>query len=279
MSVLEEYWAGALTRVNAEVHTFSRLIQHNGQMGSENESIFGRLLERLLPRRYGLGTGMVIDSFDTYSRQTDLVIYDRADLPTLFAQSTELIYAVEAVTAAIEVKTRLGHGDIASIGRNLSQLRALKPYGNECDTTKYDGGLPYCAVLAYSSRVAPTSIRERFEELSIDKWPDLMCVIDCGFLMCRNGELEGSEPGTLFAGVTLEHTRDISGNRNSGLYREATGDEDFHTVDDKHYTIEPARALLLFLQALNAALGMRKSPRVDMMGLYLRAPVTQVETV
>jgi len=275
--ILEEYWAGALARVNAEVHTFARLIQHNAQMGTENEGVFARLLERLLPRKYGIGTGMIIDSFDSYSRQTDIVIYDHSDQPTLFAQATELIYPIEAVTASVEIKTRLSHSDIADIVKKTKQLRDLRPHGGASAGDSYNGSLPYSAVLAYGARVSPATIYQKFSEYPVAQLPDLICIINSGLVMCRNGELLGAEPGTLFAGVALRHSRSHDGARVSGHYDPPRNDdESTFDIDDAEYAVESARALLLFLQALTGGLQRRRPPAADVMTLYMRKPVDEL---
>jgi hypothetical protein len=78
VSVVQEYWGGVRQRLQAEVDIFSRLIRHYGEQGRENEVALSRLLGALVPQRLGLGTGMLIDSKDNYSRQIDLIVYDRA---------------------------------------------------------------------------------------------------------------------------------------------------------------------------------------------------------
>jgi hypothetical protein len=66
-----------------------------------------RLLGALIPQRLGLGTGMLIDSTDHYSRQIDVIVYDQADEPAILAQTTQILYPIENVLACIEVKTTL----------------------------------------------------------------------------------------------------------------------------------------------------------------------------
>lgn len=102
-NVVEQYWTGVLDRLRAEVDVLGTLIDHAGERGRENEIALSRILERFLPSRYGLGTGLLVDAEGGYSRQADLVIYDK-DQPALLGQTTPLLFPVETVYACIEVK-------------------------------------------------------------------------------------------------------------------------------------------------------------------------------
>lgn len=65
MSIVETYWSGVSRRLQEEVDTFNRLIGHAGEQGRENEQSLVSLMERLLPRSLGVGTGVVIDADGT----------------------------------------------------------------------------------------------------------------------------------------------------------------------------------------------------------------------
>ena len=126
MPVVEEYWAGVVRRLQAEVDVFARLVQHHGEQGRENEAALARILEAFVPRRLGVGTGMVIDRFDRYARQADIVLFEQVDEPAVLAQTTQLIYPVESVRASIEVKTRLRSDDIRDCLRKRASLQELQ---------------------------------------------------------------------------------------------------------------------------------------------------------
>ncbi|GAB4050214.1 DUF6602 domain-containing protein [Catellatospora paridis] len=279
MPIVEQYWAGALTRVNAEVQTFTRLIQHNLQRGEENEAVFARLLERLLPRKYSIGTGMVIDSDDQYSNQIDIVVYNPTDSVSLFAQSTELLYPVECVTGVVEVKSRLSTDDLTDIRRKARRLRELKPADGSSDPLdRYEGGLPYFAVLAYESRVSEETIIERFAAAPRVEQPDLVCVISNALVACRNGELVGSQLDSFFGGVCLEHRYDKAG-RMQGQYEVAQSGDDGFDVGSVSYRVEAARALLLYLQALSGSLDKRLPPKASTLDMYLKSPVDEIQPI
>src|SRR5690606_22020378 len=94
-------------RLQAEVEGFNNIIEHQGEKGRENELSLSRMIERLAPTRYGVGTGLAFDSGGTQSRQTDVVIYDAIDEPAIFAQTNQVLFPIENVRAFVEVKTTM----------------------------------------------------------------------------------------------------------------------------------------------------------------------------
>ena len=74
MSIVEQYWGGVLQRLEAEVNVFAQLVAHEGEKGRENEAVMARILEALVPQRYGIGSGLLIDTMNNYGNQTDIVV-------------------------------------------------------------------------------------------------------------------------------------------------------------------------------------------------------------
>src|SRR5437879_9254003 len=100
MSIVEQYWTGVLRRLQAEVENFNRLIEHQGEKGRENESSLARILERLVPTRYGIGSGLLFDAGGKQSRQMDIVVHEQGDEPALLAQTNQVLFPVANVRAA-----------------------------------------------------------------------------------------------------------------------------------------------------------------------------------
>jgi hypothetical protein len=68
---------------------------------------------------------MLIDSKDNYSRQIDLIVYDRADEPAILAQTTQVLYPIENVYACIEVKTTLYARTVEGCAKNKKAVLEL----------------------------------------------------------------------------------------------------------------------------------------------------------
>ena len=73
IDMLERFFAGVLSQLQAEVDLINALVPHNATKGTLNEESLRRILTAFLPTRYAVGTGFVIDSFGKRSRQVDLV--------------------------------------------------------------------------------------------------------------------------------------------------------------------------------------------------------------
>jgi len=50
---------------------------HQGVKGEGNEHVLRELIKKFIPKRYGVGTGEVIDRNGKQSRQCDIVTYDK----------------------------------------------------------------------------------------------------------------------------------------------------------------------------------------------------------
>jgi len=151
VSIIEQYWSGVLRRLQAEVDTFNRLIAHAGTKGTENEVSLTRVLERLVPGRYGIGSGLLIDRHGNASKQMDIVVYDRANEPALMAQTNQVLFPIENVRFCIEVKTSLDKREIEDAEEKRASIRALSPI-RECYP-------PLALVAYYSTQMVQTVAR------------------------------------------------------------------------------------------------------------------------
>lgn len=75
--------------------------------GTGREEALRGFLQSNLPKRYGVGTGFVVNSGGIQSRQIDIVIYDALTCPVFAIDKTHNAFPVEGVYAAIEVKSTL----------------------------------------------------------------------------------------------------------------------------------------------------------------------------
>lgn len=126
--VLQAYYSGILKRLNSEVDILNQLIPHNLTKGIANEDSIKNIIQALLPKKYSIGTGMVIDSFGNSSRQCDIIIYDAHIYPNLFSQTANALYPVESVLACIEVKTFLDEESLNDVVKNSKSINSLKHY-------------------------------------------------------------------------------------------------------------------------------------------------------
>lgn len=270
MNLIEQYWSGVQRRLQAEVDGFNRLISHQGEKGRENELSLARLLASLAPSRYGVGSGLIFDSHGMVSSQTDIILFESVDEPAILAQTNQVLFPVENVRGAIEVKTSAGQTDMKDIGAKVASVRALKPAIGE---------LPLYAAVGYSGTLEPATLATHLRALKTaegDGRPDLFLVLDLG-LLGVSGDLARSLGWDLdkevdyLIGVAPLHATEQGCGRTIGKFQPPPEGYDktalvngsplsIHNAQGHgYYLAESSRALLLFSEALITALALADS--------------------
>ncbi|WP_327370367.1 DUF6602 domain-containing protein [Streptomyces sp. NBC_01217] len=281
--VVEEYWSGVARRLQEEVDTFNKLIGHAGEQGRENELSLVRLIENLLPSTVGVGSGMVIDSHGNYSKQMDILIYDVSSQPSIMAQTNQVIFPVECVLLAIEVKTTLTEEELRDCVAKRKSLRNLSP-GN-------DGEAPCLAVMAYhADGMAPTVTKNILSHDVTDR-PELICVVEPGIIAGSKRLVYRDDCDDFIVGVAGLHEMDRTGTRTSGNFQRPTEVEtQAHILRaGSSYPVarlglsrkdrvigEPGRALLIFCAAIMDMLTSVSNLPQSVINYYLQDPAREL---
>lgn len=267
--MLERFFSGVLSQLQAEIDTLNALVPHYGERGALNEESLRRVLTRFLPNRYAIGTGFVIDSFGSCSRQVDLLIYDDWSPPRLFNAVSQMMFPVETVFACIEVKTTAAKQHLVEIADENKVLSQLKHYVSSIQSQKVLQGEPMrialstsatrpplALLVAYrSSTDNPLTVRRWFEEFAEPQYlPDIALFLDLSMLVLRTKE------GFDFILITLRDI-DIGGAtihplfyphplatvpHNGRMYHSSR----WKSIDGGYPLLMPERALLGFLVEL-----------------------------
>ena len=233
----------------------------------------------MIPRRYGIGSGLLIDSTGNESQQTDIVVFDQAEEPALLAQTTQVLFPVENVHICIEVKTSVARKDIIDAGRKQESLMRLNPVGGRKG--------PLSAFLGYSGSIQPETLVEHINALQgdhVDNRPDIICVLELGLFAARESLLSWKRSETAangyIVGLTCLHEREETV-RVPGRFRQPPEE---HTDGDyfeggsvypivkaagTYWIAEPSRALLLFCETLINALSTRERRDLPAMSSYI----------
>ena len=102
------------------------LMPHFGERGRIAEEIIRNVLSRTLPKRFSIGTGVIISSKGDVSQQTDIVIFDNFFNSPLLSEFGSCVYPVETVYATIEVKSVLTKSELRSSLAAIRKLRSLR---------------------------------------------------------------------------------------------------------------------------------------------------------
>ncbi|MBE0529675.1 MAG: hypothetical protein IH626_02545 [Rhodospirillales bacterium] len=103
------------------------LMPHYGERGRIAEEIIKSALERVLPKRFSIGNGVIVSSKGQVSEQIDIVIYDNffnSPIPSAFGPS---VFPVESVYASIEVKATLTPKELDA---SLEDIKGLREIGS-----------------------------------------------------------------------------------------------------------------------------------------------------
>jgi hypothetical protein len=265
VSIVGEYWAGVLQRLEAEVQVFAQLVAHEGERGRENEAVLARVLSALVPGRYGVGSGLLIDTRNAQSAQTDVILYDHSDEPAVLAQTTQILFPVESVLACIEVKTTLRGDDIADSLEKAKKQRALHH--------ERGGPHPLFVVLAYRAGQTPATIVKKYMNADASERPDLVCVVEQAVLIGSGGSIRDGSGAEMDAGLALLHENGeaIEGRPEGTDFKQVHAGRQYPIVrhEGRLLLVEPSRALLLFVEALVRLLAERQGRAVPVLSLYV----------
>ena len=157
-------------------------IQHNLEDGKYREYLVKRILAKIVPSKYEITNGFVIDSENNKSDEMDIIIYDKSYVPPFFDE-TYTIVPIESVIAVIQVKTTLTWDQLYSSIDNLNSIDRLKTKtGGKIISAK--GGdiineerfvAPYKIIISYKSDIAKSY---DFSKEMKNKHLDMIYIID-----------------------------------------------------------------------------------------------------
>lgn len=195
-NILRQYYQGILLQLRAEVDFINSLFHHQGVKGEGNETVLRDFIRKFIPKRYGIGTGVVIDRFGNQSHQCDIIIYDTFLYPSLLSMSTVHLFPVDVVYATIEVKTTLTSEKSKEALQNITSVKKLDYIKNEfaaLSTQGTRGSLVICAatpplgiVFAYNSNAKTGDTYKRWftpkNSEDTPMYPSLVGCLDIGLV-------------------------------------------------------------------------------------------------
>lgn len=140
-------------------HAESSGLKHALSKGESREGPVKEFFESLLPAKFAVSSGEVIDAESTVSAQSDLLIYRSEDgIPILKEEPT--ILPVEAVMSMIEVKSVITTDQYKDCLRKAQKFYALKPFGKTFQRGERgrqptsEDSRTFVSVFAYTSDIA-----------------------------------------------------------------------------------------------------------------------------
>lgn len=171
-------------------------IGHAGLTGRAREVFVQQMLRPVLPPYAEFGSGKIVDSQGHTSAETDVIIYSRQTLPPLLFESGFGVYPAEACVYAIEVKSRLTAGELASTIEKFQRLRDFVYLPVALNAAFQAAGGPTPPVIpllfAYDTDLTAKDELERYRELDgeADTKPavPILCVAGRGYWWFKPNE-------------------------------------------------------------------------------------------
>lgn len=204
---VESLFSDAGKKLQQDFDSLRKSVPHSGLKGTGLERTLIEFLNNKIPQRFEATSGIIIDSKDRVSTQTDIVIYDASSSPVYYQNEEVRILPIETVASVIEVKTCLDKKELADSFKKIASCKELEVQAFNKDDETSGGGL--CGIIfAYTSSISIEKIGEHFVEIakSYDShlWPNFIVILDkgiCNFYINFLGENSGS-PFFDFSGGT-----------------------------------------------------------------------------
>ncbi|MEX0966102.1 MAG: DUF6602 domain-containing protein [Bacteroidia bacterium] len=97
-------------------------LRHKLNKGEIRELFLNELLSNFITEQFGIGTGIIVDSYGNQSHQIDVILYDNRILPPMIKNSNLGVYPLESVLAVIEVKSSISRQIILDTEKNFKHL-------------------------------------------------------------------------------------------------------------------------------------------------------------
>lgn len=120
----DAFLLGAGRILQAASEMYGDVLDHPGELGDAREVTLAAQLEKFLPRRYTLATGVVLGPRQTHSAQQDIVIFDRDAYP-VFSYGSGLMVVPESLYGTLSVKSRLRSDELGTCVEDAARLKAF----------------------------------------------------------------------------------------------------------------------------------------------------------
>lgn len=257
---VQRYWKAVSNILRTESQDIAGLITHIGTRGTADENSIIKVLGKVLPPSTRVSNGEIIDSDGKVSAQMDALVLSNTSHPILFGQTPdELIFPVESVLLAIEVKGNLSKTDV--------QEDIVEKVRKHQTLSSPDHPLPVFAVFAHKATSHPKTVAKWFHGLPEGARPEFFLVNDAAlFGILDPSSADGYEIVMPFAPKAGEsNSRPVAelGGAETGYWRPVnlpTGDQ---------VRVDHGAGMLLFVKAVLDVLSARGYADVGWLERYL----------
>jgi hypothetical protein len=178
-------------RLRADFEFIRSTNPHSGERGTEGEEVLKQFLNKHMPQRFRAASGVLIDSDNELSRQSDIIVYDALTSPVYRASERMQIVPADSAAAVMEVKSSLSKAELEDAFVKIAAAKRLKKSPvSQMDQPSTRTGLDSIAtlgiVVGFDSLTSLESLAKNVEELNTkydsSLWPDMIVVLDKGII-------------------------------------------------------------------------------------------------
>lgn len=181
-------WYKPIVNTLKEIKEQTKAINHNTHLGNYLENELASVFRNLLPQRYQIEKGFLLNHFSAVSQEQDLLIIDTALGSPICNLGGSGYYPAESVMGAIEVKSNLNTSELRKCF--ISCMSAKKLYFSPFDYNQSEKKTFFYAIFAYtSSGNIEETLAQCLEKTPEPLRPNLIYILDKGlYLPTSNGE-------------------------------------------------------------------------------------------
>ncbi len=98
-----------------------------GEYGTYREDLAKKWLQMYVPKRFGIGSGFIINSSGLVSTQCDIIIYDKMTTPKIENINNQRFFPIETVSCVGEIKSDVNSiGDLNSYLIKLAEFKKMR---------------------------------------------------------------------------------------------------------------------------------------------------------
>lgn len=163
-------------------------IKHPVLKGTSREEVLKKYLEDIIPNRYAVGTGLVVDSDENQSNQQDFFLYNSFDSPSIIRYESFQIVPIESVFCTIEIKSNLTVKELEKSVENIKSVRSLNKCPYNPNLFKFENSNNTVGfIFAYSCSMSLEKLAKKLSELNSNIISNhqisAICVLDKGLIV------------------------------------------------------------------------------------------------
>lgn len=159
------------TEIFESVQKSNKLL-HPGEFGQYREKAVADLLRFILPSKFEISNGFLINSYDETSSQCDIVVFNEKETPLIRLDDFTRFFPVESVVAVGEVKSDITQKNLIDalikLARNKMLFRANEDYDSKDEVNYYYTFLICNKIKGFNPNSIIPKIEKAYDDNGID---------------------------------------------------------------------------------------------------------------